>query len=174
MSWKQTLATVAPAIATALGTPLAGIAVSLACEKLGLSEHTEAALASAVSGANPEQLVKIKEADAQLRIDLKKLDIRLDEIAAEDRASARHLAEVKGILVQALLTFMLTFAFAWILFALFEGKTGLDDRTEDIAFYAMGTLNGLLIQAWNFWFGTSKGSKDKGEQMERLTRGRGA
>lgn len=173
MSWKKTLAAVAPTIATALGTPLAGLAVAMACEKLGLSENTEDALAAAVSGANPEQLAKIKEVDASLKVELKRLDIRLEEIASEDRASARHLAEAKGIVVQAALTFIMTFAFSYILWVLFEGRTGLEERTENIAFYAMGTLNGLLIQAWNFWFGTSKGSKDKSEQLESLQRRRG-
>lgn len=166
--WKQTLATVAPAIATALGTPLAGVAVSMASQALGLSEESEEALANAVRGGDPATLAKLKEIDASFKVQMKELDVRLEEISANDRASARTLAAAKGIVVQAVLTFILTFVFSWIIWALFEGKTGLDERTENIAFYAMGTLNGLLIQAWNFWFGTSKGSKDKTDYFERF------
>jgi hypothetical protein len=38
LDWRKTLGTVAPAIATALGGPLAGVAVGMAAKALGLGD----------------------------------------------------------------------------------------------------------------------------------------
>ncbi|MCZ2965452.1 hypothetical protein NYY77_18915, partial [Acinetobacter baumannii] len=63
MDWKSLIATVAPWIGTALGGPLGGMAVTAAADALGLSEKTETALKTALSGASPADLLAIKQAD---------------------------------------------------------------------------------------------------------------
>lgn len=168
--WKKTLATVAPAIATALGSPVAGVAVSMACEALGLEESSETALRDAVATGKPDVLVRLRQIDAEFKKAMKSMDVDLEKIHASDRDSARRMAMAKGIIVQALLTFLLTGIFWWLLDALFGGAANLPETVKNIAFYAMGTLNALLIQSWNFWFGTSKGSSDKSDQLSKLMR----
>ena len=85
------LAQVAPTIASALGGPLAGLAVkTLSSALLGTDQGSEQEIAAALSGATPEQLARLKEIDANFAITMKKLDIDLAKIDADDRSSARR------------------------------------------------------------------------------------
>ena len=69
---------VAPTLATALGGPLAGAAVGMLADKLGVPEKTvEAVTAALVS--NPANLEKLKE-----------MELEFYKIDAQDRNSARN------------------------------------------------------------------------------------
>ena len=63
MDWTTIFKTVAPWIGTALAGPLGGMAVTAAADALGLSEKTTDAIKQAVSGATPEQMLALKQAD---------------------------------------------------------------------------------------------------------------
>ena len=54
------LKSVAPALATALGGPLAGMAATFLAGKLGLSETSVAAVSAAVAGMSGADLVRMK------------------------------------------------------------------------------------------------------------------
>jgi hypothetical protein len=86
---KSILGALAPTVATALGGPLGGMAVKMVADKLGISDATQEAVEMALTKATPEDLAKLKECEAQFKIEMKKLDIDLVRIAAEDRSSAR-------------------------------------------------------------------------------------
>lgn len=86
--WKKTLATVAPTIATALGGPLAGMAVNVAAKALGV-EPNEQAIETAISSGSPELFLKLKEAENGFILELEKLGVERDRIAYQDRDSAR-------------------------------------------------------------------------------------
>ena len=53
--WKSIVGTVAPALATALGSPLAGMAVAAIGSALGLTESSEETVSAAIVKATPEQ-----------------------------------------------------------------------------------------------------------------------
>lgn len=166
--WKQTLGTVAPAIATALGTPLAGVAVSMACRALGLTEDSEDALQAAVVGADPQVLVQLREVDRKFEIEMKRLDIDLARISAQDRDSARGLAKAKGIKTQAGLSVIFIagffFIFSVFVYAMFAGAK-LDNAFVALFSALIGILTASVTQIMNFWFGSSSGSKEKTEAM---------
>ena len=87
---KQIIATVAPALATALGGPLAGMATrAIATELLGDPDADIVLVESAVATASGPDLVKLKELDVRFKADMQKARIDLEEIAAKDRNSAR-------------------------------------------------------------------------------------
>lgn len=93
--WKGVLGAVAPTIATLLGGPLAGAAVgALSTALLGKPDGTEAELAPLVASAAPDILLKIKEAEKELKLGLANAGVKLEEVAALDRGSARD-REVK-------------------------------------------------------------------------------
>ena len=69
------LSTVAPMIATALGGPLAGAAVSFLASKLGVDP---AIVEQTVAGMTPAQLVQMKELDNQFNLEMAKVGISLD------------------------------------------------------------------------------------------------
>lgn len=65
---------VAPALATALGGPLAGAAVSFLADKLGASDQTQATVAQLVQGVDP---LKLKELDNQFQLQMAQMGISL-------------------------------------------------------------------------------------------------
>lgn len=161
MSWKEALATVAPTIATALGGPVAGMAAKVACDALGIEGNDEAALEAAVASGDPEVLVKLKQAENDFKVELKRLGIEEKKLDVQDRGSARELAKARGIIVQALLTGVFVVLFSWLLALIFTGEEVVHPTMRDIANFLLGTLTGGLIQILNFWFGSSEGSKRK-------------
>jgi hypothetical protein len=165
MDWKRTLAAVAPAIATALGTPLAGVAVQMATSALGLSEHTEDALQNAIAGGDTETLAKLKQIDKDFLVEMKKLDVDIYKADVESQHSARDMAKDKGIWIQGGLTILFCGLFTFLLGAIFTGEEVVHATMRDIANFLLGTLTGLLVQQFNFWFGSSEGSKRKGTEM---------
>lgn len=93
MDWTAFIKTVAPWIGTALGGPLGGMAVTAAASALGLSDKTTDAVKQALSGATPEQMLALKEADNTFAMQMQALGFQniqtLEKIAADDRNSAR-------------------------------------------------------------------------------------
>ena len=86
MSWKDTLAAIAPTLATALGGPLAGAATKfLASELLGDENASLESIEAAVIGASPEALVNLKQLDADFKLGMKKLDVDVIKIEATDK-----------------------------------------------------------------------------------------
>ena len=169
MDWKKTLATIAPAIATALGGPLAGVAVSMAGKALGLGDGaTESDVEAAVLSGNPDVLVRLREVNTQFERDMKALDIDLERIHAGDRLSARDLAKTKGTFVQTALTVLFCSVFAVLMGQIFTGQEVVHSSMRDIANFLLGTLTGILMQQMNFWFGSSSGSKEKTQKLDSL------
>jgi len=167
MSWKETLATVAPTIATALGGPLAGIAVGVAADALGLSDRTQQALEAAVTGGNPETLLRLKEADNSFKLEMERLGVDLERIHQADRVSARDLAKV-DMRPQVILSIVFIGGYFGAMFALhgvlFETK---DINSQVVALF--GALIGVFTREMSgimqFWFGSSSGSKEKGARI---------
>jgi len=93
------LSSVAPTLATALGGPLAGLAVkSLSKALLGAEDFSEEAVMDAMATASPEQLAAVKKIDADFKVQMKALDIDLERIAVDDRKSARDMQKEGGII----------------------------------------------------------------------------
>ena len=65
---------VAPALATALGGPLAGAAVTFLADKFGASEKTQAAVANIVQGVDP---VKMRELDDQFNLQMAQMGLSI-------------------------------------------------------------------------------------------------
>jgi len=158
--WKATLAKVAPVIATALGGPLAGVAVKVASDALGI-EPNEDALAQAVASGDPNILLKLKEADNTFRVEMRRLGVKEKEIAAQDRASARQMAASTTLLPQVALATVFLAGFVAVLYAVFTGGAVLEDRLLNIAMFLLGILSAGISQIMNFFFGSSEGSKSK-------------
>lgn len=95
MGWIETLATVAPTVATAIGGPLAGMAVRVATGVLGI-ENNEEALQQAVASGDPTTMLALKQADQSFQVTMKQLDIDLAKVEAADRDSARQRESTTG------------------------------------------------------------------------------
>lgn len=88
--WKKIAAAVAPTLATALGGPLAGVAVSAISDKLlGKPDGTEAEVAAAITAGGSDALARLREAEQAFTVRMRELDIDIEKLHQADRDGAR-------------------------------------------------------------------------------------
>lgn len=154
------LAQVAPTIASALGGPLAGLAVkTLSTALLGTDEGNEQEVAAALSSATPEQLAKLKEIDANFAITMKKLDIDLAQIDATDRNSARQREVQLRDKTPMILAGVVCIGFFSVLGGLMF--YGLPQKGQDALLILLGALSSSFTAVIGYYYGSSSGSRAK-------------
>ena len=154
------LQTVAPTLATALGGPLAGVAVkTLSAALLGHEQGTEQEVTAALEKASPEQLAAIKKIDADFKVHMKELDIDLERIAAADRDSARKMQIANQDWVPRMLAFLITVGFFGILTWML--LHGMPQNGTEALLMMLGALGTAWTGVVNFYYGSSAGSKEK-------------
>ncbi len=162
--------TVAPSIASAVGGPLAGMATRAISEALlGKPDGTEQELENAVASATPEQLLALKKAEQEFAVKMRELDIDLERISNEDRDSARNREVSLRDWTPRVLAGLITVGYFGVLFWML--RFGLPNTGSSEALLVM---LGALGTAWGgvvaYYFGSSAGSKEKTEAMNRMVR----
>lgn len=158
MDW---LKNIAPALATAMGGPLAGAAATFIAERLGASDKTVEAVKEIVSGNSltPEQISSLKQAEIDFQKFLEANKIRLEEIHAADRADARKMQASTGSRIPGALAVMITLGFFGLLSGMLAGELKVaDSQALLVMLGALGAAFGSVIQ---FYFGSSHGSQQK-------------
>lgn len=159
----------APTLASALGGPLAGIAVQTLSEAvLGKPDGDLPDVAAALANATPEQIASLKKADAEFKIRMKELDVDLDRIAFEDRADARAREAAVGDLTPRILAAAITVGFFSVL--LFLMHRGLPKEGGDALLLLIGSLATAWTAIITYYFGSSAGSAAKSIMIDRLKR----
>jgi len=158
------LGQVAPTIATALGGPLAGVAVrTLSNALLGRENGSEAEVKEALEAATPEQLAQIKQVDANFKVRMKELDIDLERIASGDRDSARKMQMANNDWIPRLLAVMITVGFFGILVWML--MKGMPQTGTEALLMMLGALGTAWTGVINFYYGSSAGSKQKNDLL---------
>jgi uncharacterized membrane protein YdjX (TVP38/TMEM64 family) len=158
------IGSVAPTIATALGGPVAGMAVKALSNALfGHGDANQDEIQAALANPTAEQLSVLKKIDADFKVQMKSLDIDLERIAAGDRASARDMQkETKDWIPRALAVSVTIGFFAILLYMLVYGLPTTGNE-------ALLLLLGALQTAWGgiiaFYFGSSSGSQQKDKMI---------
>lgn len=169
MDLVKILSTVAPWIATAITGPLGGMAVTAACKVFGLSDNTEEALKEAISGATPEQMKELKDADQEFKLKMQELGYQqikdLEKVAAEDRKSARDLLVSIRSWVPAVLSILITLGYFLVLGGMLFGIT--KDLNQQVLNIMLGSLTTAWASVLAFWFGTNSSSAQKTEIMSK-------
>ena len=170
LDWKAIVGTVAPTLATALGGPLAGVAVkTIAGKLLDRPEATAEEVERAVLGADPQTLVRLKEIDAEFKKSMTDAGVKLEQIAADDRANARaREIQVKDH-TPAILAYVVTVGFFGTLaFMLINGKPATGGDALLVMLGSLGTAWAAIIA---YFFGSSAGSRKKDEAISQMVRG---
>lgn len=157
--WIKTLATVAPSIATAIGGPLAGVAVKVATSALGI-ENDPKVLEDALLVGDPDTLFKLKSAENDFKIEMKRLDIDLARIDGQDRSSARDMAK-QNMMPQVILSTIYTLGYMVVMWLFLTGEVSIATDVKTLFGSVLGVLTAAQVQILNFWFGSSHGSKTK-------------
>lgn len=162
---KKLLGSVAPTLGTALGGPLGGVAMKFLADKFtdGDTGQVEDFLLS----ADPATLADLKKAEKEFEVEMRRLDINLEQLAVADREGARGLAKLKGIWPQVTLStvFIVGYFGMMYLFVTSDLWEGLSDFAKGQIAIMIGVLTAGITQIMNFWFGSSAGSKAKTEAM---------
>lgn len=165
MDWLKTLA---PTIATVLGGPLAGMAVQAIGSAMGMSDATGERINEVLTSGNMtgEQVAAIKKAELELKAKLAELQIKPEEIAAADRASARSMQATVRSKIPGALAIMITLGFFGILIGMMTGDLKSTGNTD-----ALLIMLGALGAAWgavvNFYYGSSAGSEAKNTMLAK-------
>jgi len=148
------LKNVAPALATVVAGPLGGAAVSAIANKFGVSDSVEA-VAKAIAG-DPEAALKLAE-----------IDLRQFELEVKDRDGARAM-QIAALQQDDWFAknFIYIFTAAWSVFAMayfaFVTFGNVPESGVRMADTILGVLIGTVLTGFfNFYFGSSKSSKDK-------------
>ena len=158
---------VAPTIATALGGPVAGMAVkALSTALLGHGDGSEDDVNAALAAATPDQIAAIKRADNDFKVQMKSLDIDLVRIAEKDRESARNMQMAnKSMLVPSLATIIIS-AFVVVTIGTLLGYAKIESA---MAGTLIGYLSAKAELVLSFYFGSSADSESKSEMIYHST-----
>jgi hypothetical protein len=160
MEW---LKTIAPTIATALGGPLAGMAVSAVAKAIGCEPDEVQGIISS-NKLTAEQVASIQLAELELKKQAQSMGLDFAKLTVEDRKSARDMQiATKSMLVPSL-AILIVSAFIGVVIATLGGFAVVDSV---LAGTLIGYLSAKAEQVVNFYFGSSAGSKEKTELLAR-------
>jgi hypothetical protein len=161
MEW---LSQIAPGIATALGGPLAGLAVSAISKALGIDEkEVQNTIESGKLSA--DQLASLKQAEIELQAKAQELGLDFEKLAVDDRKSARDMQAATKSSIPAILAIGVTIGFFGILFGLMTDNV----TKSDALLLMLGSLGTAWTAIVSFYFGSSASSQNKDEMLHRST-----
>jgi len=159
MEW---LKTIAPTIATALGGPLAGMAVSAVAKAIGVSpDEVQDVISSGKLTA--EQVASIQLAELELKKQAQSMNLDFAKLIAEDKKSARDMQIATKSLIPALLAVFVTLGFFGILLGLMTEHF----KTSDALMLMLGSLATAWTGVMAFYFGSSASSQAKTELLAK-------
>lgn len=166
---KDLLINAAPWLANAVGGPLAGIAVKAIGNALGQPDATPDAVEKALAAATPDQILLLKQAEADFEIKMRELGFnsiqRLEEIAAGDRDSARKRQMETRDTTPNNLAYIITAGFFGLLLVMIF--TEPPKGSETVLNVMLGSLGTAWMNSINFFFGTTASSQKKTELLHK-------
>lgn len=157
MSWLDTIKTIAPTVASALGGPLAGVAVSAIGEVFGMSEPTADKIRTAIENGQltGQQVSDIRQLEMRLKAEEAERGFRYADLDNKNTADARAMKTATQSFFPEFLSFLITFGFFAILGWMMYQPSAIDSQPLLIMLGSLGAAFGAVI---NFWLGSNKGS----------------
>jgi len=158
MEW---LKQIAPTVASALMTPLAGMAVSVVSKAIGVEPDKVQDIISS-GKLTSEQIAQIKIAEIDLQKQANELGLNFEKLAVDDRKSAREMQMATRSWVPPLLAASVTVGFFGILGMMLLGKV---DSNNPAILMMLGSLGTAWTGIIAYYFGSSAGSQAKTEML---------
>ena len=162
MDW---LTQVAPTIATCLGGPLAGLAVTALSKLFGVAPDDVKGMIDN-NKLSADQIAAIKLEEIKFKEQTEALGLNFETLAVEDRKSARDMQIAVKSNVPAILSYGITIGFFSILFAIMFDYA--KDNNQPLLIM-LGSLGTAWIQVVAFWFGSTNGSQNKDKMLFNST-----
>lgn len=161
MSWLEQIA---PTIATALGGPLAGLAVSAVSKAIGVPQE-DAQNMLQTGKMSADQIAQVKVAEIELQKQAAGLGLDFAKLATDDRKSARDMQTATKSFVPAMLAVSITIGFFGILLSLMYGAVA---KTDEVMIM-LGSLGTAWTGVVGFYFGSSASSQNKDLLLHQST-----
>jgi hypothetical protein len=157
MDW---LKTIAPTIFTAIGGPLGGLAYEAVSKVLGVSQDDAKTMLES-NKLTADQIAAVQQAEIALKAKAQELNLDFEQLAVQDRSSARSMQVATQSFIPPVLAIGITGGFFGILYGLMYGQIQHAPQI-DIMLGSLGTAwTGVIA----FYFGSSSGSQKKDEML---------
>ena len=160
MDW---LKQIAPTVASALGGPLAGMAVSAISKAIGVDESKVGDLISN-NKLTADQVAQIKVAEIELQKQAQELGLNFEKLAVDDRKSAREMQAATRSIVPPALAAIVTVGVFGILVMMLLGKV---DSNNPAILMMLGSLGTAWTGIIAYYFGSSAGSQAKTDLLSK-------
>jgi len=162
MALPDWIVKLAPTVASALGGPLAGIAVSALGSALGMSDATKDKITDVLQSGQmtSDQVAAVKQAELTLKQHESDNGFKFAELEIRDRESARAMQIATKSWTPEILSWIIVIGF----FAL-NGWLIYNGNPASLAEVILGRIQGTVDTAFGivlaFWLGSSRGSQVK-------------
>ena len=175
MNWTELIKSIAPTVATALGGPLAGMAVTAIGNAIGMDAPTQEKIGKVFNEGKlaPEDIAKIRQLEIEFQtheVDMgfkyAELEVRQFELEVQDRDGARRMQMATHSKMPAILTIMVTIGFFGVLGLLFYRP---ELRANEIMMIMVGQLSAVWATCVAFYTGTTFNSANKNAMLANST-----
>jgi ABC-type dipeptide/oligopeptide/nickel transport system permease component len=155
------LTKLAPLLGSALLGPFGGIAASFIADKLGVPEKTVKAVSEALSNdkLTPDQVAQVKMAEIEFKKWMGDNEIKLEQISADDRKSAREMQTSVHSNIPGTLAIIIVSGFFAILICMMLGLLKVSDQQSLLIL--LGALSAGFGNVLSFYYGSNISSKAK-------------
>lgn len=161
MNWLEQIA---PTIATALGGPLAGLAVDAVSKAIGIDpKDVQSTISEGKLSA--DQIMLLKQAEIDMAARAQEMGLDFAKLNVEDRKSAREMQAATRSYIPAVLAIGVTIGF----FAILIGMMTETFKTSDALMLMLGSLGTAWTGICAFYFGSSASSQNKDEMIHNST-----
>ena len=161
MSWIESIA---PTIASCLGGPLAGLAVEAVSKAIGVDPSSVQDTINS-GKLSAEQIASIQAAEIQLKAKAQEMNLDFEQLAVQDRKSARDMQTTTKSFIPPLLALIITLGFFGILVGMMTGKV----TSSDALMLLLGSLGTAWTGVISFYFGSSASSQNKDTLLHQST-----
>lgn len=160
MDWLNTIKTLAPTVATALGSPLAGAAVSALGSIFGVDDPTKEKIGKLFADGQitEEHLTELRKLELTYQNEEKERGFRYAELTYKDTENARDMQVKTRSNIPPILAILVTVGFFGILgFLILNGQY----KPTEPLLVMLGSLGTAWTMIIGFYFGSSHGSQSK-------------
>lgn len=176
--WKKIVGTVAPAVASAFGTPAMGVAVAALSQVIfGRTDADAADVARSIADGQltGDQLVAIRQADndfkikmGQMGLDLQKLEADTEQAYLKDVQDARARQVATRDFMPQIIFFLFLAIYVAEVAMFFYGQMPTDEYVRALMTRAFGTVEAGVVGAVAYFIGSSRGSKQSGDAVRKI------
>ena len=155
---------IGPTLASAIAGPFGGLAYEAISKAMGVSQDDAKRMLES-GKMSSDQIALVQQAEIELKAKAMELGLNFEQLAVNDRKSARDMQISTQSFVPPLLSVLVVVAWATIQYFLLTHV--IDPSMRELIARVLGTLDGALMLVLSFYFGSSSGSQAKDQLLHQ-------